>query len=577
MSNKTTLPEGHPLLRFSNFAEVCWDHLNLPALTPVQIDICDWLQYGPKRSQTHAFRGVGKSYLCSAYAVWSLFLNLDEKVLVVSASKVRADEFVRFCRRLIEDIPMLQHMIPDRLDGDRDSTISFDVRGAVTSHVPSLKSIGMTGQITGSRGSLIILDDIEVVSNSSTPSQREKLSTTAMEVDAVILPESVAMGVDPRIRVLGTPQSMETVYHQLTERGYVPRVWPIQIPNEETVLGYRGALAPMVQDMIDSGAPEGTPTEPSRFHIADIAERRMSYGSMNFALQFLLSTALSDAEKYPLKVKDLIFASFTPERAKEVYVHSNHPQFKLKGAENVGMQGDGFYMAADAIGEWKTFDRTVVAVDPSGRGKDETAIISGSMLGGQAFIHRVQGTLDGYGIKTLEAVAHEARRVKATLVIVEDNFGDGMWANLLRPVMRRIYPCTIEDVKVKGNKEMRIIDTLAPAFEAHKVVMHDAIPNSDRVPHTGDLDSELRSRDRQLFYQATHLTAERGCLAHDDRLDCLALLVSHFAEYMNLDADAEMRAREEEAYRAFEDKGIIIETTDSWIAYGDPGTTSMRP
>jgi hypothetical protein len=39
-----------------------------------------------------------------------------------------------------------------------------------------VKSVGITGQLTGSRASLIIADDIEVPKNSLTHTQREKLS-----------------------------------------------------------------------------------------------------------------------------------------------------------------------------------------------------------------------------------------------------------------------------------------------------------------------------------------------------------------------------------------------------------------
>ena len=570
---QSSVPEDHPFRKFRNFAQMLWAHLNLPPLTPLQLEVCDWMQYGPKRNQTWGFRGIGKSYLCSGYAAWSLFINPDEKILVISASKERADQFVKFTRRLIEDVPMLHHLRPDRNRGDQDSSVSFEVGCCTPAHSPSVRAIGITGQLAGSRASLIIMDDVEIPSNSSTPVQREKLAEAVKECDAVLLPANEELGVDPRVRVLGTPQSMETVYLQLEERNYVPRIWPIQVPDTPTYLGYRGNLAPSIQAQYDAGDDPGTPTEPSRFHIADIAERRMSYGALSFALQFMLSTALSDAEKYPLKTKDLMFDSFSPERGREVYIHSNHPQFKLEGAENVGMQGDGFYRPADVIGEWKPFDRTVLIVDPSGRGKDETAIVSGSLLGGQVFVHRVLGSVKGYTEETLVMIAEEARRIKATKVVVEGNYGDGMFSQLLRPVLQRIYPCTIEEVKVTGNKELRIIDTLSPAFEAHKVIFHESCPKSDKVPHEGDVDSDMRARDRQLFYQMTHLTPEKGCLAHDDRLDAVALLVAHFSEFMNLDANAEMRAREEELARAAEDSGIITDQPESWFDCFEPGVT----
>lgn len=500
------------------------------------------MQFGPKRSQTWGFRGVAKSYITSAYCLFLLYWNNEEMILVISASKERADAFVQFTKRLIYDIPWLSHLKPDRSKGCRDSAHQFDVGTGTIKHSCSVRAVGITGSITGSRASAIVLDDVEVPSNSDTPMKREKLRVQVAEIDAIILPESKELNVDPRIRILGTPQSMDTVYLRLAEVGYRPRIWPVEVPTPEIHLGYKGNLAPSIQKMIDDGEPAGTPTEPTRFHREDIEQRRLSYGSLGFALQFMLSTALSDAEKYPLKIRDIIFAPFQVDKAREVYIHSNHLEFKLKEHENVGMQGDGFYRAADSIGDWVKFDSTVVFVDPSGRGKDETAIVSASCRDGYIFVHRVFGTLDGYSQNTLELIARECKRVKANKIVVESNYGDGMFSSLLAPVLRKVYPCSIEEIKHSATKEGRMINSLAPVLESHRMIMHESIPGSDRVPH--DADGELRQRNRQLFYQLTHLTDERGCLANDDRLDCLAICAAHFIPNLSLDAIDESRARQ---------------------------------
>ena len=46
----------------------------------------------------------------------------------------------------------------------------------LTHQAPSVKSVGITGQLTGSRADLMILDDIEVPGNSLTELMREKAS-----------------------------------------------------------------------------------------------------------------------------------------------------------------------------------------------------------------------------------------------------------------------------------------------------------------------------------------------------------------------------------------------------------------
>jgi hypothetical protein len=93
-----------------------------------------------------AFRGIGKSWLTAAYVCWLLWKNPQHKILVVSASKDRADAFSIFVKRLIETIPELAHLKPR---GDqRNSNLAFDVGPATPDQSPSVKSVGITGQLT---------------------------------------------------------------------------------------------------------------------------------------------------------------------------------------------------------------------------------------------------------------------------------------------------------------------------------------------------------------------------------------------------------------------------------------------
>ena len=46
-----------------------------------------------------------------------------------------------------------------------------------------------------------------------------------------------------------------------------------------------------------------------------------------------------------------------------------------------------------------------------------------------------------------------------------------------------------------------------------------------------------------LFYQMTRITAERGSLSHDDRLDALAIAVNYWVEQMAADAERNMETR----------------------------------
>lgn len=165
---------------FRVFLRAVWAHLGLPAPTPTQLDMAYWLQHGPKRGILQAFRGVGKSWITVAFVLWTLLLDPQKKIMVVSANETLASDFTRFCFQLIHGMPVLQHLAP-RAD-QRKASDRFDVGPARPSKDPSLKSVGITGQLTGSRADIIIPDDVEIPKNSYTHLLREKLSESVKEI-----------------------------------------------------------------------------------------------------------------------------------------------------------------------------------------------------------------------------------------------------------------------------------------------------------------------------------------------------------------------------------------------------------
>jgi hypothetical protein len=102
------------LADFTVFLRMVWAHLKLPAPTPIQLDIARALQHGSKRMVIEAFRGVGKSWITSAFVCWLLLVDPQFKILVVSASKGRADDFSIFTKRLIAEMPVLAHLAASR-------------------------------------------------------------------------------------------------------------------------------------------------------------------------------------------------------------------------------------------------------------------------------------------------------------------------------------------------------------------------------------------------------------------------------------------------------------------------------
>jgi len=199
-------------------------------------------------------------------------------------------------------------------------------------------------------------------------------------------------------------------------------------------------------------------------------------------------------------------------------------------------------MAID--GDFLPYTGSVMAIDPSGRGTDETTYAIVKILNGFMYVQECTGLPGGYSKDVLEKLAQEAKRHKVNLVLVESNFGDGMFLELLKPYLRKVYQVTTEDVRHNIQKEKRIIDTLEPVLNQHKLVVSPRLIEQDyrSVEH---LPAEKRNQYR-LFHQLTRICREKGALIHDDRLDVLSMAVGYWVEAAGITADEQMKARRDE-------------------------------
>ena len=537
MKKKNNIEIPPKLKDFRNFLYLVWKHLNLPDPTPLQYDIAEYLQHGPKRSVIMAFRGVGKSWITSAFVVHQLLLNPSKNILVVSASKNRSDDFSTFTLRIIQEIPILQGLKPS--ENQRFSKIAFDVGPAPASHAPSVKSLGISSQLTGSRADIIVADDVEVANNSATQGMRDKLDEQVKEFDAIVKPLDTS-----RIIFLGTPQCEDSIYNKLRERGYKSRIWPSEYPDDtEATNNYGGDLAPLIADDINEETV-GTSTEPLRFTDLDLEERKMSYGRTGYALQFMLNPKLSDADRYPLKINDLIISDVDVDLAPEKIVWSSDPDNTDRELPNVGLAGDRFRRPSSTVGDMIPYSGSVLSIDPSGRGKDETGYAVVKMLNGQLYVPDAGGIRGGYDEKTLKQLVAIAKDNKVNIVVIESNFGDGMFMELIKPLFRTTYPVTIEEVRHSKQKELRIVDVMEPVLNAHRLVVDPKVITNDyRSALTYPIEQQTRY---MLMYQLSRITRDKGSLVHDDRLDALSIAVGYWTQQMAANADQSMVDRQQE-------------------------------
>lgn len=367
---------------------------------------------------------------------------------------------------------------------------------------------------------------VEVPKNSGTQLQRDKLAEAVKEYDAILKPNG-------QIIYLGTPQNEASLYNTLQQRGYITRIWPVLYPESQVEReSYGGNLAPFIAQRYDSDPEKwaGKPTDPERFDDIEIAKRKLSYGRAGFALQFMLNTNLSDYEKYPLKVSDLIVEELDMHETSTKWSWANGIQQRLQDIPCVAMKGDMYYAPLSRSPDTMPYTGTVMAIDPSGRGTDESSYAIMKSLNGYLFLMDVGGFEEGYSDLTLTKMAQLAKFWEVNDVVVEANFGDGMFTKVMTPIFSKIHPCVITEVKNTKQKELRIIDTLEPVLMRHKLIVNlSVIENDYRRYETNQAYS--------LIYQMTRICRDKNAIAHDDRLDAVTMATSYWLDNMDVDSD----------------------------------------
>ena len=369
---------------------------------------------------------------------------------------------------------------------------------------------------------------------------REKLLQLCTEAESILTPKD-----DSRIMYLGTPQTTFTVYRKLAERNYKPFIWPARFPKDITP--YEGLIAPQLQEDIDNGALPWACTDPDRFDDDDLVDREASMGRSNFALQFMLDTSLSDAEKFPLKMADLVITSVNPTDAPDNVVWCSDPANILKDLPTVGLPGDYFYSPMQLQGEWSPYTETICSVDPSGRGADETAAAYISQKNGILYLHEVRAYRDGYSDNTLLDILRGCKKYGATTLVVESNFGDGIVAELFKKhIIQTKQRILVEEVRANVRKEERIIDTLEPILNQHRLVVNKSVVEWD---YNSNRDAAPEERLLyMLFYQMSRMCRQKFAVKHDDRLDCLAQGVKYYLDAFGISAQEQINLKKREEW-----------------------------
>lgn len=531
---------------FEDFLYDCMTELMGFKCSPLQIDIGRFLQSDVQYGMIQAQRSQAKSTIVAMFAVWQLIHDCKHRILIISAGSEVAAEIANWVIQIIMNWDILECMRPDRQHGDRASSKAFDInwqlKGAEKS--PSVACIGITANMQGRRADLLIPDDIESSKNGTTEVQRAALEHLSKDFTSICQ--------KGRIMYLGTPQTVDSIYNNLPDRGYVIRVWTGRFPTTEELPTYDGKLAPYLQNMMDNDptlqigggidGSRGQPTDPVLLGEEALTKKELDQGPSYFNLQHMLNTNLSDEERHPLKTKNLVVMDFPidegpseiqwlPSTPNQIAISGLSCKPELYGPFSFGetmYKYEGKHMYVDTAGGGKNGDETVAAVT--------------YFLHGYVFLAEILKLPGGYNDEYYEQLSRLAYKHQVNSIDVEKNFGFGAFASNWRPILLKTYQSmgksgcpAIEDVWESGQKELRIIDTLEPIMGRHKFIVHKDVVEYDVQSikrHPIDVQQTY-----SLFHQMSKITVDHGALLHDDSLDAVAGSVRKWVEHMAVDEE----------------------------------------
>lgn len=524
--NPSMIPDNVPdeaVQDFRNFAYYVMKYMGYGEPTPIQYGICEALQNHNNDMILAAGRGTGKSVITSMLASWWLLRDPNVTILVTSATAQKAIDFMSMTRQILQVVPFMNHLLPS--EDDVDNALAFNSAARVkVSQDKSVSAAGIMSQIVGKHADYIVGDDLEVRGNCDTQEARDKLLGRIHEFESI-------RNKGGRVIFLGTPHTRDSNYNKLAAAGYPFIKFPAEFP-DPTIPSRMENIAPWIMErMEEMEAEPSEATQPERFDKEVLMERYAKIGPANYALQFLLDTSISDDEKYPIKLNNIICTDVGLDMFHQKVQHARSAPVDFA---TYGMAGDKVFKPMYKSDNMEDYIITTLHVDPSGRGKDETGLVVASATPtGYICVHEMIGLPGGYDEQTLTAVAKLANQYKCQLIRYEGNFGDGMFGQLLLPIVKRVCgQVGVEEFKVTGQKERRILDVLEPVIATQRLVFDPRAMN-----------------DKENQIQLTRLTYKRGALKHDDRIDALSHAVSYYSEMLGVDVDAVIAANEHKAYK----------------------------
>ena len=288
---------------------------------------------------------------------------------------------------------------------------------------------------------------------------------------------------------------------------------------------------------------QGQPVTPQMFSDDLLIQKEVSQGKSKFQLQFMLNTRLSDSDRYPLKLKDLIIAPFNNEQGLVSPIWTSDSRYRIHKKLFSNQATDRLYAPMNVEYEIRPFERSLMYIDPAGGGKngDETGYAIIRTLGSYVYIHKLGGVQGGYDEANMMRLVNIAKQYNIKEVWFEQNYGNGAFKAMLAPLFQKNHPVQIEEHWATGQKELRIIDTTEPLLSSHRLVMHPDVIDYDLA--SVEKYATNQQKTYSGLFQMSMITRTKDCLVHDDRLDVLQGARFQVTLQIDFDNEAEMERR----------------------------------
>ena len=510
---------------FSVFLDYVFRHVRGLIPDPVQLDIGLTLQNTAVDLFLGAQRGEGKTTIGGALVLWKLLHNPVATVGIITGKESLAASISYAALAILKTLPEFYMLRPKEREGDRASNSCWDINRDYKGidKQPSVLALGVKGALQGNRFTLVIGDDLEQMANSATPAGRELLLDLIKELSN--------LANKGQIILFGTYQSLQSIYFELPDKGYQVCLYPGRFPSNRD--NYKDCLAPWIIEN-DPGVytygdgTEGAPTSPNANSEEELRNRPIKVGKISYALNVMLDPKLIEGNFSPLHPNNLLVlrddaGGGYPQNA--IWSPTAPIKHKSKWKDTWKLREPIF------ANGYATPERRIMFIDPAGGGVsslNENALAEVTNCGNLVVCPRIMGFPGGYSEPLLMEISTVIIQSGISTVWVEANWGEGMWARLLRQVLNGMVsrlglpPVLVLDHKVSNQKSkaLRIMGTLEPLIGLHRLAFTESALQMD--------ENTAPSLEYSILQQLELMT-NAGKLLQDDRIDALASAISLLA------------------------------------------------